>query len=388
MATSPSVQNSGFFTPMKTKLANRFSGSFHKRSYNQFEASPSIDDLGLSTSSNPEDVLGISPTHVSTHLHNDYIFTKDNYVLFHVQFTRVERGLFKDLININTPVQEVILLYSKFFHNNSRLNLFIGPKIGVTPKAKFGRTRSLSLSKMGNTYQKLIPTTSLAEQNITSSYLLIISPSSDAKFNKEGFQAYINSKSEETIFKERWLPAVQGCVPLSEDAACVVAASLYTLNSMHSSATGGHSSPRDFIHRGVAVSKSAETKIGRALEDMKQESAESIMKFCTDTILSNFLSAAIIFSVNTGVSISNDTDTYLVINSESIFLVKKSNLTRIITCLQLSDIKSWKHSGNVLDIEHLSRPDMTTMFHLMLKTKDAALIGATLSAIGHALADE
>ena len=136
------------------------------------------------------------------------------------------------------------------------------------------------------------------------------------------------------------------------------------------------------------MSKSVETKLGRALEDMKQESAESIMKLCTDTILSNFLSAAIIFSVSMGVSISNETDTYLVISSESILLVKKSNLTRILTCIQLSDIKSWKHSGNVLDIEHLNRPDLTSIFHLMLKTKDAALIGATLSAIGHALADE
>eukprot|EP00800_Vazella_pourtalesii_P010973 TRINITY_DN265_c0_g1_i1.p1 TRINITY_DN265_c0_g1~~TRINITY_DN265_c0_g1_i1.p1 ORF type:complete len:389 (-),score=64.90 TRINITY_DN265_c0_g1_i1:448-1614(-) len=388
MATSPSAHNSGFFTPMKTKLTNRFSGSFHKRSYNQFEASPSTDDFSLNTSSTPDEFSSISPTLPSSHLHKNYIFTKDNYVLFHVQFTRVECGLFKDLININTPVQEVIFLYSKFFHDNPRLRLFTGPKIGVMPKAKFGRTRSLSLSKMGNTYQKLVPTISLAEQNITSSYLLIISPSSDAKFNKESFQTYLNSKTEDTHFVERWLPAVQGCVPLNEDAACVVAASLYTLNSMRNSATGGHNSPRDFIHKEVAVSKSVETKLGRALEDMKQESAESIMKLCTDTILSNFLSAAIIFSVSMGVSISNETDTYLVISSESILLVKKSNLTRILTCIQLSDIKSWKHSGNVLDIEHLNRPDLTSIFHLMLKTKDAALIGATLSAIGHALADE
>ena len=387
MATSPSARNSRFFTPIKTKLANRFSGSFNKRSYNQFEASPSTDDFCLNTSSNPEDFFGISPTHASPNLHKDYNFTKDNYVLFHVQFTRVECGLFKDLISINTPVQEVICLYSKFFHNNPKLKLFIGPKIGVTPKAKFGRTRSMSLSKMGNTYQKLMPISSLAEQNITSSYLLIISAGSDAKFNKESFQAYLNSKTEDTLFVERWLPAVQGCVPLSEDAACVVAASLYTLGSIHGNATGSHN-PRDFIHKGVAVSKSIETKIGRALEDMKEESAESIMKLCTDTILSNFFSAAIIFSVNTGVSISNETDTYLVISSESISLVKKSNLTRIITCIQLSDIKSWKHSGNVLDIEYLNRPDLTTIFHLILKTKDAALIGATLSAIGHALADE
>ncbi|KAI6653614.1 hypothetical protein LOD99_3509 [Oopsacas minuta] len=395
MATSPATSTPGFLTPIKSRLANRLSGHFHKRSYNQFETSASVDEITSNSSksdANP-DFFGFSPTEIKSFsppiVHNDYLFTKDNYVLFYVQFTRVEYGLFKDLISLTTPVQDIINRYSNFFHDSPKLKLFTGPKVGVSQKAKFGRTRSLSLTKASGTYHKLEPNINLFEQNINSSYLLIISPPSDAKFNKEMFQAYLNSKTEQTLFVERWIPAVQGSVPLNEDTACVVAACLYTLNSIQNTATSYNSSPRDFIHRGVPVTKLAETKIVKTLEELKPESVENIMKLCAEAVLSNFLSAAIILSVNTGSGIYNEHNTYFVLSSESIVLVKKSDLSRIISCVQLVDIKSWKHSGNTLNIEHVNRLEQTTVVsHLVVKSKDAALISTILTAVGHALAAE
>ena len=398
MATSPSMHSSGFLSPLKSKLANRLSGSFHRKSYNHIGTSPSVDDFDLHLSpktelQNPEffdfstsDVNSFIPSREPAH--NDYLFTKDNFVVFYVQFTRVEYGLFKDLINLNTPLQEIIDRYAKFFSDTPKLRLFLGPKIGVSHR-KFHRTRSLGLgsTRIAHSYSKLAVNSSLSEQNITSSHLLIISPPSDAKFNRDRLRSYQDNKSEETLFVERWLPAVQGSVPLSEDAACVLAASLHTLNSKQSPSV--KSTPRDFIHRAVPLSKLSGTKIDKVLEDIKLESVASIQKLCADTILSNYLSAAIVFSVahSTGGSIPHEQDVYLIISSESVMLIKKSDLSQIISYIQLADIKSWKHNNNTLNIEHVNRFEHSTNnnSHLIIKSRDSAIINTTLSAVGHSL---
>ena len=397
MATSPAIHSSGFLSPLKSKLANRLSGSYHRKSYNHFDSSPSVDDFDLQaspkTEQNPQffdftnsDINSFTPSLQ----HSDYLLTKDNYIVFYVQFTRVEYGLFKDLISLNAPVQEVIDRYSQFFYGFPKLKLFTGPKIGVSHR-KFHRTRSLGLTgvRTGCTYSKLAAQSSLAEQNITSSHLLIISPPSDAKFNRDLFRSYLDSKSEQTQFVERWLPAVQGSVPLSEDAACVVAASLHTLNSRQNTAAI-NSSPRDFIHRAVPLSKLAETKIERVLEDIKLQSVESIKKLCVDTILSNCLSAAIVFSVthNTRGSIPHEQDVYLVISSESLMLIKRADLSQIVSCIQLADIKSWKYNTNSLNIEHVNRFEQFAISHYTIKSRDSAIISTTLSAVGHALTSQ
>ena len=395
MATSPSNHSSGFLSPLKSKLANRLSGSFHKKPYNQFESSPSVEDFNLmsspKTEQNPQffdfappEINSFAPSLQPTH--NDYLFTKDNYVVFYIQFTRVECGLFKDLLSLNAPVQEVIDCYSRFFYGSPKLKLFTGPKIGVLHR-KFYRTRSLSLggTKISSSYSMLSANSSFAEQNITSSHLLIISAPSEAKFNRDLLRAYIDSKSEQTNFVERWLPAVQGSVPLSEDTACLVAASLHTLNAKQKPSI--RASPRDFIHRAVPLSKLAGTKIERVLEDIKLDSVESIRKLCVDAILSNYLSAAIVFSVahSTG-GIAIEQDVYFVISSESVMLIKKSDLSQIVSYIQLENIKSWKHNINTLNIEHVNRfESSTTSSHLIIKSRDSAIISTTLSAVGHSL---
>ena len=320
-------------------------------------------------------------------IQNDYLSFLNNNALFYVQFKTVEYGLFQDIINIHDPVQDVIDRYSKFFDTkfaNEQCELIVGPTIGVQKQSCNNSFLSTKQAKRrGNMKDKLSKSHSLAEQKVYSSHVLIITQPYKATLNKEVFQAYLDSKSEETIFKERWLPAVQGCVPLSEDAACVVAASLYTLTSMHSSATGGHSSPRDFIHRGVAVSKSAETKIGRALEDMKQESAESIMKICTDTILSNFLSAAIIFSVSTDGNTCAKKDAYLVIKYDCVALVKKSDLSLMSPKIRIKDIKRWIPTATTLEVDYVNWKGPSESKRFKIKSNDSDLMSSTMTAVGH-----
>ena len=353
--------------------------------YNKFE-SLSTEDLALDFAGETE--LCDSPiTNVPLiQPHSDYISTRENYVLFYVRFTSVEYGFFQDLISIHAPVKEMIARYTTFFQNMSafdQLDVLVGPKIGVeSKKSNCGHSLTHKKNKKrGSEKDKLFTNSSLAEQNITSSHLLIISPPSEAKFNRDLFRSYLDSKSEQTLFVERWLPAVQGSVPLSEDAACVVAASLHTLNSRQNTAAIS-SSPRDFIHRAVPLSKLAETKIERVLEDIKLQSVESIKKLCVDTILSNCLSAAIVFSVTQ--SASHKKDSYLFMSAESVGLVKKSNLSRITQSIKVKDIKGWIPDNNILDLEYVNRKDPSKSQHFQIKSNDTAIISDTLTAIGHA----
>eukprot|EP00800_Vazella_pourtalesii_P010974 TRINITY_DN265_c0_g1_i2.p1 TRINITY_DN265_c0_g1~~TRINITY_DN265_c0_g1_i2.p1 ORF type:complete len:368 (-),score=66.40 TRINITY_DN265_c0_g1_i2:155-1237(-) len=340
--------------------------------------------------SSDEDLEIIHPDQdeTSSPIQNDFLSFKNNNALFYVQFKTAEYGFFTDIINIHDPVQDVIDRYSKFFDSkseNEQCELVVGPMVGIQ-KQSCNNSFSISTKtskRRGNMKDKLHKSLSLAEQKVHSSHVLIISQPYKATLNKEVFQAYLDSKTEEILFKERWLPAVQGCVPLNEDAACVVAASLYTLNSMRNSATGGHNSPRDFIHKEVAVSKCVETKLGRALEDMKQESAESIMKLCTDTILSNFLSAAIIFSVSTDGNTSHKKDAYLVIKSDCVALVKKSDLSFMSPKIRIKDIKRWLPTATMLAVDYENRKGASETEKFKIRSNDADLISSTMTAVAH-----
>ena len=322
----------------------------------------------------------------SSPIQNDYLSFKNNNALFYVQFKTVEYGFFQDIINIHDPIQDVIDRYSTFFdtkYRNDQCKLIVGPMIGVQRQScnnSFSLTTKQS-KRRGNMKDKLSKSLSLAEQKVYTSHVLIIHEPYKATLNKKVFKAYLDSKTEETIFKERWLPAVQGCVPLSEDTACVVAASLYTLSSMHNSATGGHNSPRDFIHKGVAVSKCTEAKIWRALEDMKHESAEIIMKLCTDTILSNFLSDAIIFTVNTDGNTCHKKDAYLVIKFDCVALVKMSDLSLMSSQIRIRDIKKWTLAATTLEVDYVNGPSESQRFKI--KSNDANLMSSTLTALTH-----
>ena len=356
-----------------------------KQLYSQFESLSTEDlaiDFAVETAS---PIAPIIPNIRSIQPYSDYISTRENYVLFYIRFTSVEYGFFTDLISIHTPVKEVTERYSAFFENLSAydsLEILAGPKIGVETERSCSEY-SLSHKKnkkRGSEKDKLFANSTFAEQNITSSHLLIISPPSDAKFNRDRLRSYQDNKSEETLFVERWLPAVQGSVPLSEDAACVLAASLHTLNSKQSPSV--KSTPRDFIHRAVPLSKLSGTKIDKVLEDIKLESVASIQKLCVDTILSNYLSAAIVFSVahNEG----HKKDAYLVMSRDSVSLVNKSNLTRITPNTKVRDIKGWVPERNTLRVEYVSRVDPAKSLYFQIRSNDTFLISDTLTAVGYA----
>ena len=348
-----------------------------KRKYNKYLSSD--EDLAIFHPDQDE---------TSSPIQNDYLSFKNNNALFYIQFKTAEYGFFQDIINIHDPIQDVIDRYSTFFdtkYGTEECELIVGPMIGVQRQScnnSFSLTTKQS-KRRGNMKDKLSKSLSLAEQKVYTSHVLIIHEPYKATLNKKVFHAYLDSKTEETIFKERWLPAVQGCVPLSEDTACVVAASLYTLNSMHNSATGGHNSPRDFIHKGVAVSKCTETKIGRALEDMKHESAEGIMKLCTDTILSNFLSDAIIFTVSTDGNTCQKKDAYLVIKSDCVALVKKSDLSLMSPQIRIKDIKKWVPTATTLEVDYKNWNGPSESQRFKMKSNDANLMSSTLTAVGH-----
>ncbi|KAI6653655.1 hypothetical protein LOD99_3550 [Oopsacas minuta] len=355
-----------------------------KGKYNKFDSSS--DDFELIGLEDIEDAEYSLPIAIQSQ--NDYLSIKDNYVLFYIQFASVQNGFFKDVININIPVQDMINRYSKFFDNRyefEQSHLLVGPRIGVN-QHKLTSGYSLSHKKdkrRGHLKDRLSKSLSLAEQKVTACHILIISPPSDAKFNKEMFQVYLNSKTEQTLFAERWLPAVQGSIPQNEDTACVVAACLHTLNSIQNTATSYNSSPRDFIHRGVPVTKLAETKIAKTLEELKHESVENIMKLCTETIQSNFLSGAIIFSVSTSGNTGHKKDAYLVISSESVVLVKSSDLSRLTPDICIKDIRKWTPTDSMLDIAFTNRKNPSLTQHFQIKSNDTHLISSTLTAVAH-----